>query len=997
MRRVLRLIPFLLFPLLMATGLKAQDVSLNGEWDAGLGRNYNLKAQVPGVPLDPEKMPTERLWYKREINLPSGDWTSATLVLKGARFAPQVYVNGAKVSETNGGMGQTFHALKLDAVKPGQTVTLEISLAPLKSLPTTDASYIPSADHWRSNVSSCLWDDVVLRTHGATQVKRLTPFLDYASRSVEFRYELSGKSQNVKAKAEILDLSGKVLLEENKTVNGSNGSLNVAFGNKLKDWSPEQPNLYKVRFTLSDDKKILDQTERNFGVKNFEVRDKRFFLNGEEYQVRAGTVVWHRWMRDEEGRQLGYDTAWFKRAVIDQLKDRGANTLRFHLGNPPERFLDLCDKHGLLVQYEWSFFHGMPASKESLLEQWPGWLDEGLKHPSVSLIHPYNETHGKQLDTAWAALDEIVPNYPKMVLEERDVIHIHKYWWSLFENVGLYFDSAEQFPKAIMVDEFGGNYLDNKGDLGGYKTVKSAYFRFLGRSNTAEERLRHHAVSNARIAEYWRTLGAAGFSPFNILGSYEDGNHWYLGPLTDIRPMPVWNALTAAWSPRSLSIDMWDRNFAPGQEIDLPLALFNDEGKKAELNIRLTVEDRNGKIYSEQYRKLVLAGRSRDRKNFPLRMPERQGHYIIKAELMNRPATVKYPVYSDWEVRVFKAETPDILRSKRIGVDPADKELTAFLSGLGIETVPFASKKADLLLASESVWEKVKAGDKKTLKIFRKAIASGKSVVLLDAGPASYGKQYPKNDGSSDLGHLQGVEKVTNGKTETYDLVGGTKITFRELAEAESHIHAALADSSLWTGVPKENTWLWNGLRGGLIAPAHDMELSGLSQQAFVEQWLVRGAEEQEMKSDSYYAFELQGYYAFSKKKNDKQVQKKLRDKVIFLVEDAPALAGSVNPHAKINELDLVKAYRQSLEAEAENLAPLANCGKSLVRTPVALVDFGQGKGKLLVSQLLTAGRLAEGFGGRPEDKDLTRYDEVARQLVLNMMARALGVPTVGI
>ena len=126
----------------------------------------------------------------------------------------------------------------------------------------------------------------------------------------------------------------------------------------------------------------------------------------------------------------------------------------------------------------------MPASRESLIEQYPKWLDMAMRHPSVVLIHPYNETEGDQLKTVWNALNEIVKDYPPLVMEERDVIHTHKYWWSLFENLGLYYDSAEQFPKAIMADEFGGNYLDGYGNIGGYKTSNEAFLRLLGRDRT---------------------------------------------------------------------------------------------------------------------------------------------------------------------------------------------------------------------------------------------------------------------------------------------------------------------------------------------------------------------------------------------------------------------------------------------------------------------------------------------------------------------------------
>src|SRR4030042_4140056 len=210
----------------------------------------------------------------------------------------------------------------------------------------------------------------------------------------------------------------------------------------------------------------------------------------------------------------------------------------------------------------------MPASEESLMEQWRNWLDLAMRHPSVALIHPYNGVTGDVLKPAWSALDKLVKEYPPLVLEERDVIHVHKYWWSMFENVGLYYDSAEEFPKPVMADEFGGNYLDGYGNPGGYRTLKETYLRFCGRGHTPAIRMYHHTISNSQIAEYWRRIGAAGFSPFCIVGSWEDGNHWYLGKLKNGYPKDVWDALTAAYSPVSVSLEIWDRNFTPTQKIE---------------------------------------------------------------------------------------------------------------------------------------------------------------------------------------------------------------------------------------------------------------------------------------------------------------------------------------------------------------------------------------------------------------------------------------------
>ncbi len=582
--------------------------NLNGNWEFGINREYERSVQVPGLVTDPSEFAPGRIWYRRSLELPGGDWDNATLNLKGALFSPEVYVNGVLVSKQSGGMAPTFHLLQHDAVEPGATIMLEVSLGSMRDLSESDASYVPRANHWRSNVSSYIWDDVVLDFHRHIRVKRMVPDYHMEDGIVRFSYELekisnSMATNNYSVQVEIMEKgnSSPLISREVKKTSGTEGEISIHYKGILDPWTPDSPNLYTAVLSIFQEGSLLDQKEINIGIREFSVEGKQFLLNDQPVKLRAGTVVWHRWSRDTTSNGVIYDTTWFIRNVIVPLKERGANTMRFHLGNPPERFITLCDQMGLLVQYEWSFFHGMPASKQSLVEQWTKWLDLAMEHPSVVLIHPYNETTGPELQTAWNALEEILPHYPEIVLKERDVIHVHKYWWGMFENVGLYFDSYKEFPKCIMVDEFGGNYLDGYANPGGYKTLNEAFMRFLGRGHSPEERLYHHTISNSRIAEYWRRIGAAGYSPFCITGSWEDGNHWYLGEIEDGNLKPVWNALTAAWSPVSVSIDLWDRNFYPGQSISFPVHFFNELEGQETLRIQMRIEDNEANIlYKEE-------------------------------------------------------------------------------------------------------------------------------------------------------------------------------------------------------------------------------------------------------------------------------------------------------------------------------------------------------------------------------------------------------------
>ena len=125
---------YLLILLFVLTGCKDvstsyADLNLNGKWEYGLKREYHGFTQVPGITLNPEEITDGTLWYKRSVELPSGDWNKAVLELKGARFRPTVYVNGEKVSYTEGGMTRTFH--KVSGMNPGDIVTLEIALKSL--------------------------------------------------------------------------------------------------------------------------------------------------------------------------------------------------------------------------------------------------------------------------------------------------------------------------------------------------------------------------------------------------------------------------------------------------------------------------------------------------------------------------------------------------------------------------------------------------------------------------------------------------------------------------------------------------------------------------------------------------------------------------------------------------------------------------------------------------------------------------------------------------
>ena len=330
---------------------------------------------------------------------------------------------------------------------------------------------------------------------------------------------------------------------------------------------------------------------------------------------------------------------------------------------------------------------------------------------------------------------------------------------------------------------------------------------------------------------------------------------------------------------------------------------------------------------------------------------------------------------------------PENITSTKIGVPKDELELKALLKEFNLHLTTVDDPEAELIVTSFSTWSKMNQNNLDTKQMLSQAIESGKSVVMLDVGDRSLGKGYPK-EGNIVLGNLQGSEKLKESRSSKYDLFTGVSLHFTEVVESESHIHPAKENNSLWEHLPKDAGWLWNGYRGGLVVPAHDMEVSGLNSNAFIKQWVEKGADNTQLISKPYYAYELDGYYEFSFKKNDSKTKSRLRDKVRFLMEDAPALATSLDPNGRIEIRNLHDEFKQAKSGRAVNFIPLVECGKGLTRTPAAMIQFGKNKGQLVVSQLLTSGRLADGFG--KEGLYGIRTDEAAKQFVLNMMSYSL-------
>ena len=143
------------------------------------------------------------------------------------------------------------------------------------------------------------------------------------------------------------------------------------------------------------------------------------------------------------------------------------------------------------------------------------------------------------------------------------------------------------------------------------------------------------------------------------------------------------------------------------------------------------------------------------------------------------------------------------------------------------------------------------------------------------------------------------------------------------------------------------------------------------------------------IRKGPYFAYDHQGFYEFSDRGDDESIKKKLKDKVFFLIQDMPALDLSLDKNAPVQVFDLHQGFKANLGGRAEEFVPLVAAGKDLVKTPVLKIRFGAGEGCLILSQLLTEGRLTEEISD-PREFYPVKYDEAAVQFVMNIMESAL-------
>jgi Arabinogalactan endo-1,4-beta-galactosidase len=375
---------------------KWQTVSIPHDWAIYGPFDENIDKYVTMIEQNGDKVPythTGRTgslpylgtgWYRLSLEIPAG-YAHAELNFDGAMSEPVVYVNGKEA----GRWAMGYNAFNID-ITPYITEGKNTVAVRLQNIGESSRWY-PGAGLYRP-VTLTLTKETAIKTWGTTVT---TPEVSEKFAIIDIKTELHNADKDTKVFYEILD-SEKQPIGITTMVNAfNNGSAfaKIPMDNP-KLWSPETPELYYLRTTVSKNGAVCDQTFTRFGIRYFSFDAANGFqLNGVSRKFQ-GVCLHH---------DLGPLGAAVNKAALRRqiriLKDMGCDAIRTAHNMPSSWQMEICDEMGMLVMAESFDMWKYPKVKNGYNRFFDDWAERDLtnlvnchkNHPSIVMWSIGNE------------------------------------------------------------------------------------------------------------------------------------------------------------------------------------------------------------------------------------------------------------------------------------------------------------------------------------------------------------------------------------------------------------------------------------------------------------------------------------------------------------------------------------------------------------------------------------------------------------------------------
>ena len=321
-------------------------------------------------------------WYRKEFKVSVGQFGQAWLHFDGINYRANIWLNGKQIADTNQVVGayRTYQFNITSALAHGAPNVLAIEIFPAdkESLGINWVDWNPTPP----DKNMGLWRDVYVTTTGPVALHNVHLVSKVDPNLAKARLIVSADLENTFYKAVGVTLDGSVGdLSFSKSVviqpyEIAHVEFNKLTMNKPKLWWPVHmgdQNLYELNMKATVDTLPSDEDVTQVGIREVtsELNDKGFRVfkvNGKPILIRGGGWAPDMFLRPSPEREL---------QEIRYVKDMNLNAIRFEGKTESDRFLNLCDKEGILVIAGWCCC--------DYWEQWSKWKDNDYDIAAYSL------------------------------------------------------------------------------------------------------------------------------------------------------------------------------------------------------------------------------------------------------------------------------------------------------------------------------------------------------------------------------------------------------------------------------------------------------------------------------------------------------------------------------------------------------------------------------------------------------------------------------------
>ena len=669
-------------------------ISLNGEWEIAktdtftlMPQEFKSKVPVPGlVDLASPVLDTNHLykkgiyWYKTNFTIGQDYPELVQLKIGKVIYHARVYLNNKFVGEHLYCFTSALFDIREFLNPAGENNELLIGVGTANNMPDT---VIWGSDFEKLYYTPGIYDDVNLILSGSPFISNIqtVPLVKEKKIKIVAYIDEAGKDKKISLSYLIKELKSGKIVAKGKT---KSEDFTVSIPD-CKLWTPESPFLYELTLSTGADEKKVRFGMRSF---SFDASTGRAMLNMKPYFMRGTNVCIFRFFEDYDRGLLPWNNAWVIK-LHQQFKSMYWNSIRYCIGLPPERWYDIADSLGILLQNEYPVWTGgrqgfnriyPGVTSERLANEYRAWLPEHWNHPSVVIWDAQNES---VTEITGEAINKVrgmdLSNRPwengwSAPQSENDPMESHPYLFGrysrggpppssrgpmadFFVHIQVPGNSAEdhspredksRYPNAIINNEY--SWLELNRDGTTTPITDKVFELCFGPNLTKDERIYFQTRYLGMLTEYWRANRfCAGVLDFCGLGYSRPteprgitSDHFIDIKNLIYEPLYV-KYVKPAFAPVGLMIDFWDRNLTSGGSgltIGIEVYAINDLEKSWSGPLTLTLRSDSG-VISTQIKEIEIPAFGRVITTFPLDIRQGAGKYQLEAEINYQGEPVK--------------------------------------------------------------------------------------------------------------------------------------------------------------------------------------------------------------------------------------------------------------------------------------------------------------------------------------------------------------------